>query len=117
MSKAKESAQIQKARKKIQRQIEAAEKRITPESLSKMTLLIHRQLSRSSPERISLTTKSITLFDENRHSAKTESRFVRKLLQHIKNLPGTGKALDGRISSVKKAKNRHGSSVTQRHTE
>lgn len=107
MSKAKESAQIQKARQKIQRQIEAAEKKFTPQSLSKMTLLIHRQLARQSAERISLKDKSITLFDENRHSAKTESRFVRKLLEHIEHStsPAKSKVLGGRISSIEKDKN------------
>lgn len=107
MAKAKESAQIQRARQKILQQIEAAEKRITPESLSKMTLLIHRQLSRHSSERISLKTKSITLFDENQHSAKTESRFIGKLLQQIKKIPNESKALGGRISieRSKKANN------------
>lgn len=101
--KAEESPQIKKARQKILRQIEAAEKRINPEALDRMSLLIKRQLTRHSPERISLKSKSITLFDENRHSAQTESRFIKRLMQQIEHPKHKGANLEGRISSMEQS--------------
>lgn len=84
MAKAKESAQIHKARQKIQEQLIAAEKRTSPQALENMAKIIEKQLARRKPERITLKGRQITLFDENQHPAKTESKFVLKLLNQIK---------------------------------
>ena len=100
--KAKESSQILKARQKIKKQLEAAEKRINPDALKKMRHLIERQLARHSTERINLKKRHITLFDENRHPAKTESKFVMSLLRHIKEEKPkkAKKQLEGRVTSM-----------------
>lgn len=99
--KAKESPQVQKARKKIKQQLAAAEKRINDEALKEMRLLIQRQIARHHSERIDLKTKMVTLFDENAHPAKTESKFVNRLLKQLKH-PTKAKQkseLEGRITS------------------
>lgn len=97
--KAKESAQVQKARKKIKDQLADAEKRINPEALHEMARIIQLQLSRRSSERINLKNKTVTLFDENQHSAKTESKFVNRLLKQIKQkiIDPSYKQLEGRV--------------------
>lgn len=82
--KAQESSQIAKARKKIEKQLLASEKRFNPESLHHMRLLIENQLNRQSPSRINLKSRQIVLFDENQHSVPTENRFVKHLLEKIK---------------------------------
>lgn len=108
MAKAKESRQIQKARKKIKKQLAEAEKRINPEALKSMSRLIQRQIARHSSERINLKKRQITLFDENQHSAKTESRFVSSLLRHIKEEqvpPPSQSQLEGRITSISENEN------------
>lgn len=103
--KAKESPQVQKARQKIKQQLADADKRINPESLKEMTLLIQRQILRHTPDRVSLKTKQVSrqpLFDENKHSAKIESKFVRHLLKELQH-PKKGKRksdLEGRVKSV-----------------
>ncbi|MBA3816403.1 MAG: hypothetical protein H0X29_07770 [Parachlamydiaceae bacterium] len=104
-SKAKESPQIEKARNKIKQQLEEAEKRINPQALAEMALLIQQQISRHKPDRVSLKTKQVThqpLFDENKHPAKTESRFVNRLLKDLQH-PKKSKPknnLEGRIKSI-----------------
>lgn len=101
--KAKESPQIQKARKKIKQQLAAADKRVNTEALKEMSLLIQRQLARHTAQRINLKSKVVTLFDENKHPAKTESKFVHRLLKQLKHTPTKSKQkkeLEGRITSV-----------------
>lgn len=100
-SKAKESVQIERARKKIKQQLTSAEKRINTEALEEMSKLIQRQLQRHAKDRISLKDKTVTLFDENQHSAQTESKFVNRLLKQIKqkfDKANHQKKLRGRIS-------------------
>jgi len=101
-TKAKESPQIQKARKKIKRQLQAADKRINPETLAAMRQLIKLQLARHQPERIALKSRQVTIFDENQHPAKTESRFVTHLLQQLQQGEDqpSDNDLEGRISSI-----------------
>lgn len=98
--KAKESPQVAKARRKIKQQLAAAEKRVNAEALREMRLLIQRQIARQSPTRIDLKTKTVTLFDENTHPAKTESKYVQHLLKELKH-PEKSKEneLEGRITS------------------
>jgi len=102
MVKAKESRQIQKARQKIKKQLAAAEKRINPEALDSMSRLIQRQIARHSSERIDLKNRQITLFDENEHPAKTESRFISILMKQIKQekIGEQDNDLEGRITPI-----------------
>lgn len=102
-TKAKESAQVRRARQKIQKQIQEADKRINDQELTLMRTVIERQLARHQTERIDLKTKNVTPFDENQHSAKTESRFVSRLLAQLKQgeISATpSKQLEGRIKPL-----------------
>lgn len=104
-TKAKESLHILKARNKIKQQLANADKRINSEALEKMALLIQRQILRHKADRIDLKTKQVThlpLFDENKHPAKTQSKFVHRLLKELQH-PKKNKRknnLEGRIKSV-----------------
>jgi hypothetical protein len=102
-TKAKESPQILRARKKIAQQLIASEKQINPESLNRMRQLIEKQLERNSSERISLKKRQIVLFDENQHPA-AQSKYVENILSEIQGRkPRTKKSkLLGRISSMRK---------------
>lgn len=99
--KAKESLQIQKARKKIKEQLKAADKRMNPQALQNMSRLIKEQLSRQKADRIDLKNRQIISFDENQHPAKTESKFIAKLMHQIQH--GTlslESDLEGRIKQL-----------------
>lgn len=101
-TKAKESQQVEKARKKLQRKIARENRFMTEESLAQMARLIERQLIRHAGERIDLKSKEIQLFDENRHPALVKSRFVAHLLRDLKTEATSPskpkKTLKGRIS-------------------
>ena len=104
-TKAKESRQVQKARDKIKKQLLAAEKRTNTETLKAMSLLIKQQLERHKPERITLSKRQITAFDENKHPARSESKFVSKLLNQLKKATAsTDSSLEGRITSIQETK-------------
>jgi hypothetical protein len=96
--KAKESEQVMKARKKLERKIQEQNRHMTSEALRQMALLIEQQLVRHARERISLKSKEISLFDENRHSAKVKSKFVTQLLGTLKG--PTKKSLKGRVKTA-----------------
>lgn len=106
--KAKESPQIIKAREKIQKQIQKADERTSPEAIKSKTALIQRQILRHKNERVSLKEnkpanlkeRTVT-FDENAHSAKTKSRHVSKLMKNLQKESAAEKhqMLKGRISS------------------
>lgn len=103
-AKAKESIQIEKARKKIKQQLQKADQKINPEALQATSRLIREQLQRKKAGRIDLKNRQIISFDENKHPAKTESKFVIKLIQQIKQ--GNNKNdLEGRIKPLSKTKN------------
>jgi hypothetical protein len=59
---------------KTQRQLDAFDKKITPQALEKKTIEIHRWIARHAPNRVALKTKSISLFDENRNAADLSQR-------------------------------------------
>lgn len=101
-TKAKESVQIQKAREKIKRQLEAADKRFNPDTLARMSLLIQKQLARHQPERVSLKKRQVKAFDENQHPAKTKNSFVKHLLSQLEHeeYPSEEAPLEGRIKSI-----------------
>lgn len=81
--KSQESVQIRRARRKLKKQLQEEEKKITPEALQKVSESIYLWLSRHSEERIALKDKNITLFDENQHSAKIKSKFIDSLLKDL----------------------------------
>lgn len=100
MTKAKESKQIEKARKKLKLQIQEEHKLATDAALQKVSQDIKNWISRHSQERVALKQKDISLFDENRHPAKIHSRYVKHLLQELAQPipPKTENSLDGRIT-------------------
>lgn len=98
--KAKESPQIQKVRNKIKQKIKQADKKMSPEALSSMSRLIKEQLNRKKEDRIDLKEWQITSFDENRHPAKIQNKFILKLIRQIKHT--TKQGLEGRIKSIRK---------------
>jgi hypothetical protein len=80
---AEESQKTRKAREKLKRQIEALDKKITPQALEKKTIEIQRWISRHASHRIALKSKSISLFDENQNAAGLSQR-VSALADQIK---------------------------------
>jgi hypothetical protein len=99
-TKAKESSQIQKARKKIEKQLQAADRKINPDALNKMSQLIKQQLSRQKPHRINLKKRHITSTDE-KEPAKAESKFVLRLMNQLKHEhTPSEKDLEGRIKPL-----------------
>lgn len=106
---AKESDQVKKAREKLKRQFEEERKLMTPEALREMQDKIYRWIERHSRERLNLREKNIalyTLFDKNKHSAKTMSKFVHNLKKQISSEIGSKgqeaglRGLRGRIKKI-----------------
>lgn len=81
--KAKESRQVEKARRKLKLQIQEEHQLVTEAALHKVSQDIKNWISRHAEERIKLKQKDISLFDENQHSAKIHSRYVKHLLQEL----------------------------------
>lgn len=104
-TKAKESAQIEKARKKIERKLQSAEKQFNPDALNKMGRLIQEQLKRHQVERVNLKKRNIIAFDENQHPAAVKSQFILNLMGTIKQEKKNKESdLEGRITSVAETK-------------
>ena len=80
---AEESLKTRKAREKLKRQLDALEKKVTPQALEKKAIEIQRWIARHAPNRIALKTKSISLFDENQNAAGLSQR-VSQLADQIK---------------------------------
>jgi hypothetical protein len=80
---AEESSKTRKAREKLKKQLDAFEKKITPQALEKKTIEIHRWIARHASHRVVLRSKDISLFDENQNTAKISER-VTKLADQIK---------------------------------
>ena len=100
-TKAKESQHIQKARKKIEEQLKSAEKKMNPEALSAMSRLIKEQINRQQPGRINLKQRQVTSIDKDDRYAKTESKFVHKMISQIKQKQlKPENNLEGRIKSL-----------------
>ncbi len=85
---AEESPKTQKARKKLQRQLDAVDKMITEQALERKAIEIHRWIARHASQRVVLRTKAISLFDENQNAA-SESQKVAQLVDQIKNVNPT----------------------------
>jgi len=82
-SKAKESAAVKRARKKLQKRFDKQDQLVSEKTINLMKRAIHTWISRHSQERIPLEDKSIALFDSNKHPARTKSKFVSELLQKV----------------------------------
>jgi hypothetical protein len=80
---AEESLKTRKAREKLKKQLDALEKKITPQALEKKAIEIQRWIARHASSRIALKTKSISLFDENQNAADLSQR-VSVLADQIK---------------------------------
>jgi hypothetical protein len=80
---AEESPKTRKAREKLKRQLDAFEKKITPQALEKKAIEIQRWIARHASSRVPLKTKSISLFDENQNAADLSQR-VSLLADQIK---------------------------------
>lgn len=100
-TKAKESEQIVKARKKIEKRLAKENKQISPKNLKVMSEQIKNYITRHQQERINLKDRSIILFDENHHPAKTENRYVINLLVKLKKETPAARKLKGRIEPLK----------------
>ncbi len=105
---AEESKQVKRAREKLKKKIEDANRLVTPEALAKMTEEIHLWISKNIKERVDLKGKNISLFDENENVASVSSRYIGRLRTTIKrqlsgatkmvNLEDPSKQLRGRVS-------------------
>lgn len=71
---ADESPKTQKAREKLKRQLDALEKKVTPQALERKAIEIQRWIARHASTRVALKTKSISLFDENQNAAELSKR-------------------------------------------
>ena len=65
---AEESPKTRKAREKLKKQLEANDKKITPQALERKSIEIHRWIARHAQNRVILKSKSISLFDENQNA-------------------------------------------------
>lgn len=100
-SKATESLQVQKARKKLEKKLISEQKQLNIAAIEQMKRAIQIWISRHQTERVTLQEKTVELFDENQHSAKTRSKYVVHLLHKLrKETPPkkTLKPLKGRIT-------------------
>lgn len=81
--KAKESAHVRKARRKLKHQIAEENKKINKKAIEQMSITIKRWISRHSGERISLLSKTYTLFDENQHPVPPQDQYINELSKSI----------------------------------
>lgn len=80
---AQESPKTVKAREKLKRQLDALDRKITPQALEKKAIEIHRWIARHASNRIVLKNKSICLFDENKNAAELSQR-MSQLAENLK---------------------------------
>lgn len=84
-SKANESAHIKKYRKKLEAQMNKEKQLLSSEAIAKTKNSIHHWIQTHSKERLDLKSKTIDLFDENKHPAALKSKFILKLATKLKN--------------------------------
>lgn len=105
-NKAPESYQVQKARKKLIKQIEKEKKLVSQKTINQMKLAIQIWIKRHESERVPLQDRPIRLFDENAHSAQTKSKYVADLMQTLRGSrqkeSKETKTLTGRILPAKR---------------
>ena len=100
---AEESPKTRKAREKLRRQLDALEKKVTPQALEKKAIEIQRWIARHASNRVALKTKSISLFDENQNAAGLSQR-VSGLADQIKKDFSTASSEEGqeKMSKLRK---------------
>lgn len=81
--KAKESAQVQKARRKLKKQLGGENKRVNKKALEQIRETMKRWIRRHDGERINLMNKTFTLFDENKHTERSHDRHIQALMQRL----------------------------------
>lgn len=99
--KTKESYQIQKARKKLIKQMEKEKELMSDKAIDQMKRAIQIRFIRHQESRIELKDRPITQFDENSNPAKTKSKFVTEMISSLKqetDKTHSGKTLAGRIN-------------------
>ncbi len=69
-----ESDKTKRAREKLRKRLEKLEKEITQEALKKKIIEIHDRISRHAANRVVLTRKSISLFDNNQNPAAISNK-------------------------------------------
>lgn len=82
--KAQESAAVKRAREKLKKRFAEEDEKTSERAIEQMKQAIRIWLARHAEDRVNLMDKTIKLFDENKHSAKTKSKFVGDLLKRIK---------------------------------
>lgn len=80
---AEESEKTKKTREKLRKRLEEMDQGITPQALKRKSSEICRWIARHASERISLPTKSISLFDENQNAAKLSQK-VNAVMDRLK---------------------------------
>jgi hypothetical protein len=98
---AEESSKTRKAREKLKKQLDANDKKITPQALEKKSIEIHRWIARHAQNRVVLKSKSISLFDENQNAADVSNR-VSNFVEQI-GRDAVGQPSDLQISKLKKS--------------
>ena len=83
-SKAAESLQVQKARKKLEKKMISEQKQLNIAAIEQMKRAIQIWITRHQTDRVSLQQKTVELFDENQHSAKTKSKYISHLLHKLR---------------------------------
>ncbi len=78
---AEESEKTKKARKKLKSKLDGTDKKMTEKAIKDKSLQIAGWIERHLPDRISVE-KEISLFDQNRNSAKM-SRVIEKMAQEL----------------------------------
>lgn len=98
---AKESAHVEKARRKLKQQLASEQNKINPAALEQMTNAIKTWISRHAEERIDLKQKDIKTVDGKYSLVK--SKYVSRLLENLKNESKSSSknksaSLEGRIT-------------------
>lgn len=94
-SQAADSVQVERARKKLRKQMIVEEKQVTAAALSEVGRCISHWIARHADDRVSLKTKNITLFDNNCYPFKTQSKYIFKLLHKLKTQLAKKESLQG----------------------
>ncbi|MCH9631073.1 MAG: hypothetical protein S4CHLAM37_10860 [Chlamydiia bacterium] len=71
---AEESLKTKKVREKLKRHFEKIDEEITQQALNRKITEIHRWISRHAMQRVTLKSKSISLFDENQNTASISQK-------------------------------------------
>lgn len=95
--KAGESAQVQRARKKVAEKLAQEEKAISDSAIGQTKKAIHHWIERHEEDRVALKDKSITI-------EPAKNTYVTKLLQSLKTEAQTSKAYEKLIGRIRKEK-------------